>query len=164
MIIRNARVGDLPAIVDLRNYYILNSHALFESNPEKVEERQSWFEKYKTTGPHRILVAEENQKVVGYAYSSKYRDGEYFSQTVEVSVYIDPAQKRTGIGSALYEKLFLLLRQENIHCAVAGIALPNDASIRLHEKFSFEKVGVFSEYAVKNGAFISSIWMQRIFS
>jgi phosphinothricin acetyltransferase len=66
-----------------------------------------------------------------------------------------------GIGSALYHVLLDSLRSEDIHVAVAGIALPNDASVALHRKFGFTEVGIFEEYAIKRGAYVSSLWMQR---
>ena len=78
-----------------------------------------------------------------------------------MSVYIDPEVRATGVGSALYGALFEALRAQDLHLAVAGIALPNDASVALHRKFGFTDVGVFDEYATKHGAYISSLWMQR---
>ena len=162
MIIRHAETSDLPSLVDIRNYYILNSYALFDNRPETVQERLPWFEKYQKQGSHRLLVAVDNGKVLGCAYSSKYRDGEYFSKTVETSIYVAPAMNAKGIGSKLYQELFDIVSREDVHCAVAGIALPNDASVKLHEKCGFKKIGVFAEYALKNGNFISSLWMQRM--
>src|SRR4051794_26754496 len=114
MIVRHAEIIDLPALVEIRNHYILNSYALFDTRTETVEERLPWFERYHKRGPHRLLVALENEEIVGCAYSSKYRDGDYFSGTVETSVYIAPNMKSKGIGSALYEELFRIIKQENI--------------------------------------------------
>ncbi len=61
----------------------------------------------------------------------------------------------------MYEALFKKLETENLHLAVVGIALPNEASIALHKKFGFEEVGIFKEYAIKRGQYISSVWMQK---
>jgi L-amino acid N-acyltransferase YncA len=72
-----------------------------------------------------------------------------------------PEVRTKGVGTLLYQELFSLLKNEPLHLAVAGIALPNDASIALHKKFGFEEVGVFKEYAIKNCKYISSIWMQK---
>jgi phosphinothricin acetyltransferase len=80
---------------------------------------------------------------------------------VEFGIYLDPRFRGGGVGSALYECLFDQVSSEELHLAVAGIALPNDASVALHRKFGFTDVGVFEEYAVKHGAYISSLWMQR---
>lgn len=69
---------------------------------------------------------------------------------------------RPGVGSALYRTLFDSLAGEAVHVAVAGIAMPNNASDALHRKFGFTEVGTFREYAVKNGRYLSSLWMQRL--
>lgn len=122
---------------------------------------EGWFANYKETGPYRMLIYEENGVVQGCAFSSRYRDHFAFDQTIETSVYLSPDARTKGLGSLLYRELFRLLKDEPLHVAVAGIALPNDASVALHKKFSFEEVGVFKEYAIKNGMFVSSVWMQK---
>jgi phosphinothricin acetyltransferase len=160
--IRHATDSDLKAIVKIRNHYILNSNALFESTMETVESRFSWFAKFSSTGVQQIFVAEDKGEIIGYASSSKYRDGEYFAKTAEVSVYVKNGVAGKGVGTALYKKLFEVVATSGLHTLVAGIALPNEASINLHRKFGFGEVGAFKEYAVKNGKFISSMWMQKI--
>ena len=75
--------------------------------------------------------------------------------------WLAPEQRTKGLGSLLYEALFTKLKSEPLHLAVAGIALPNDASVALHKKFGFTEVGVFQEYAMKHGQRISSVWMQK---
>lgn len=67
-----------------------------------------------------------------------------------------------GVGSLLYRALFECLADEPVHVFPAGIAMPNDASVALHRKFGFTEVGTFGEYAVKNGQYINSLWMQRL--
>lgn len=161
MKIRYAKPEDLARLTEIDNYYIANSNATFLVEPRMAEDRREWFNKYKEHGPYRMLVCEENGIVQGCAFSSRYRDHFAFDQTIEVSVYLAPEVRTKGIGTALYQELFSLLKNEPLHLVVAGIALPNDASIALHKKFGFEEVGVFKEYAVKNGKYISSIWMQK---
>ena len=159
--IRNPLPTDLPALVAIDNYYIQNSYCTFDTDPRTVEERTKWFNSYKTTGPYRLLVATENGKVVGCCSSNKYRDHKAFEKTIEVSIYLAPECRSKGVGSLLYQKLFSDLKDEPLHLAVAGIALPNEASVSLHKKFGFTEVGVFNEYAVKNGAYINSMWLQK---
>ena len=108
------------------------------------------------------MVAQRGNRVVGYACSGRYRDHEAFRETVEVSIALGTSSRGQGVGTALYRELFECLAGEPVHVALAGIALPNDASVALHRKFGFSEVGVFREYAVKNGQYISSIWMQRL--
>lgn len=161
MDIRSAKTQDLASIVEIYNHSVLNSHATFDVELQSVESRKSWFEKFKETGPYRLLVAEDQGKILGFASSSRYRDHFSFDQSVEASVYIAPEAKGKGLGSAIYVALFEILKKENIHMVLAGVALPNEASLALHRKFGFQEVGVFKDYAVKNGLRISSMWLQK---
>jgi phosphinothricin acetyltransferase len=159
--IRAATREDLHRIVEILNYTIEESHATFATRPTNVTERRAWFEQFASTGPHRLLVAQHDGTVLGYAGSQPYRDHEAFRETVEVSIALDVSCRGQGVGTALYRALFDILVDEPVHVVLAGIALPNDASVALHRKFGFTEVGTFHEYAVKNGRYISSIWMQR---
>jgi phosphinothricin acetyltransferase len=160
-IVRAAQRGDLAQLVAIYNHYVEHSTATFDTEPTSVQDRWAWFETFSDAGPHRLLVAAEGERVLGCASSGPYRTHPAFAQTVEVGIYIDPEARSMGIGSALYGRLFEQLRSEALHLAVAGIALPNDASVALHRKFGFTDVGVFEEYATKYGAYLSSLWMQR---
>jgi phosphinothricin acetyltransferase len=125
-------------------------------------ERRDWFGRFAASGPYRLVVARGGDQVLGYACSQRYRDHEAFRETVEVSIALDPSSRGQGVGTALYRALVGRLdREPSVHVALAGIALPNDASVALHRKFGFAEVGTFREYAIKNGQYISSVWMQR---
>ena len=160
--IRYAKPEDLQALTDIYNFYVENSMAVFDIKPQSLEQRSAWFKKYDIKGPYRLLVATENGQIIGCACTSRYRDHTAFDQTAEVSIYLSPEQRAKGIGTLPYQKLFEEVRDENIHLLVSGIALPNVGSVNLHKKFGFTEVGIFQEYAVKNGQYISSIWMQKI--
>ena len=155
--------GDLPGIVGILNDVSLESDADFGTGPVTVAGRRGWFGQFSTTGPYRLFVARCDGRVVGYASSRRYRSHEAFQETVEVGVAIDAAYRGRNVGTSLYRALFDAIAGEPVHVAVAGIALPNDASVALHRKFGFTEVGTFREYAVKNGRYISSLWMQRVF-
>ena len=156
---------DLPAIVGILNYAAANSIAQFDTRPVSVAERRGWFGQFSAAGPYRLLVARRDDQVLGYACSQRYRDHEAFRETVEVSIALDVSSRGRGVGTALYRALFESLALDpSVHVALAGIALPNDASVALHRKFGFTEVGTFREYAVKNGQYISSVWMQRLCS
>jgi phosphinothricin acetyltransferase len=159
--IRAARSSDLIALTEIHNYYVLHSNATFDTRPLNADERQLWLEKYAKTGPYRLLVAEENKQILGYVSSHRYREHTAFTKTIETSIYLVPECQGKGVGSALYTRLFEELSKQDLHLALAGIALPNPASVALHQKFGFKEVGTFEEYAVKNGVFISSVWMQK---
>jgi phosphinothricin acetyltransferase len=153
---------DLHAIVAILNYTIANSDATFTSEPVTVTERRDWFERFSLTGPHRLLVARRGNQVLGYAASQPYRDHQGFRETVEVSIALHVGSRGQGIGTALYRALFEGLASERVHVALAGIVLPNDASVALHRKSGFTEVGTFHEYGIKNGRYLSSLWMERL--
>lgn len=151
-------------IVAIFNYYIENTNARFESEPFSVADKMEWFDQFNHTSKHRLIVACDGDNVCGFACSQQYRPGKAFEDTVEVTVYTAPDYRGDGLGSMLYNELFSILRSSGVHRALSGIALPNEASVSLHKKFGFSEVGVFHEYAKKNGQYISSIWMQREFT
>ena len=161
MKIRPARQTDIPAITDLFNFYIANTNARFEEEPLTLEDRAQWFKGFQTNPKYRVIVAELEDKLIGFACSQQYRSLAAFADTVEVTIYLDRDAKGKGAGSMLYEELFSQLRAHGVHRALSGIALPNDASIALHEKFGFRKIGVFDQYAQKNGEYVSSIWLEK---
>ena len=161
MNIANARTSDAPALLALRNHTIAHSFATFDEAPLRLAGVQDWIGGFAGSGPHRLLVAHDGDRLLGYCSSQPYRAHPAFSRTVETSIYVAPDAIRIGVGSALYGRLFADLAGLGLHRAVVGIALPNDASIRLHTRFGFALVGVFDEYAHKNGRAISSQWMQR---
>ena len=161
MNIDNARAADADALLALRNHYIAHSFATFDEAPLRLAAVQDWIAGFGATGPHRLLVARDGERLLGYCSSQPYRAHPAFARTIETSVYVAPDAARAGTGSSLYGRLFADLAREGLHRAVAGIALPNEASIRLHARLGFRPVGVFDEYAHKKGRAISSQWMQR---
>jgi phosphinothricin acetyltransferase len=160
--IAQATADDLAGIVEIYNYTAAHSIANFDARPVSVAERRGWFEQFSSAGPYRLLVARRGEQVLGYACSQRYREHEAFRETVEVSIALDVSCRHQGVGSSLYRALLDGLADEPVHVMLAGIALPNDASVALHRKFGFGEVGTFREYAVKDGEYLSSIWMQRL--
>jgi L-amino acid N-acyltransferase YncA len=106
-------------------------------------------EKYSAT--HQFLVAEEGGEVVGYAYACRWRERPAYDWSVEVSVYVGADHQGGGIGRALYAELFDRLRAQGFRVAVAGITLPNPASIALHERLGFEPIGALRKVGWKLG-------------
>ena len=111
---------------------------------------------------HGWLVAEADGEVVGYAYGSPHRSRAAYSSSCDVAVYVDPAHSRMGVGRALYAALLPLLAEKGYHAAFAGIALPNDASIGLHEAMGFAPVGIYREVGWKLGGWRDVGWWQRL--
>lgn len=109
---------------------------------------------------HPWLVAERDGEAVGFAYAAPHRARAAYRWTAETSVYVAQARQRDGVGRALYEALLELLRRQRLHRALAGITLPNAASVALHEALGFEPVGVYGEVGFKAGAWRDVAWWQ----
>lgn len=161
-VIRDACTKDVAALTELYNQYILKTTITFDLTPYTVEQRkESWFDYYSSSGRYRLLVAEQEGAVLGYASSSQFRKKAAYDTSVETSIYLRDEAKNQGLGSELYRKLFEELRAEDVHRAYAGITLPNDASIAIHEKFGFEKVGLFRDVGRKFGRYWDVAWMEK---
>ena len=160
--IRDVEPADAAPLTDIFNHYIEHAHSSFDEAPVSVESIANWVGFYGAEGQHRLLVAVEAGTVVGYASGSAYRAPHLaFRHTIEVSIQLAPGVRGRGIGTQLYAGLFDALQDQPIHRALAGVALPNPASVALHRRFGFREVGVFNEYAIKNGGYISSAWMEK---
>ncbi|HEY4278170.1 MAG TPA: GNAT family N-acetyltransferase [Conexibacter sp.] len=109
---------------------------------------------------HAFLVAERDGRVAGYAYAGPHRERAAYRWATTVTIYLDPAFHRQGIGRELYSELFERLRQRGFLIAAAGITLPNDASVGLHESFGFELVGIYRSIGWKAGAWRDVGWWQ----
>lgn len=109
---------------------------------------------------HAWLVAEVDGRVLGYAYGGPHRERAAYNRTVEVSAYIDKSAHRTGLGRTLYTQLFARLKDQGYRLLVAGITLPNEASVGIHEALGFEPVGVYKNVGYKNGRWWDVGWWQ----
>ncbi len=148
MNIRPARSDDAGQIAAIYDHYITTSHATFEMEPiDGAEMLQRMNDGWAAGYP--FLVCERDAEILGYAYGRQFRPRRAYLHSIEVSVYIKKDKEGKGIGSLLYQALFDEIRNKNFHTIIAGISLPNDASIRLHEKFGFNKVAHFCEVGRK---------------
>ncbi len=161
MIVRPATADDLERINDIYNHFVLHSQATFDVEPITIERRREWFTHYSTSGPHRLLVADDDGIVTGFATSSPFRPRAAYATSIETSVYCDPDKLGMGIGSKLYARLFEDIKGEDLHRAYAGISLPNDASVSLHERFGFVKVGEYTEVGRKFGRYWNVGWFEK---
>jgi L-amino acid N-acyltransferase YncA len=161
MHIRPAETDDAVEIAYIYNYYIATSHATFEIEPVDAVEMERRLDDARQNR-YPFLVAEDNDEIVGYAYAHEYRVRCAYRQTIEVSVYVKPGHDGKRIGTTLYEQLLNEIRQRDFHTIVAGIALPNDASIALHEKFGFQKAAQFREVGRKFDRWIDVGYWQLV--
>jgi phosphinothricin acetyltransferase len=107
---------------------------------------------------HPWLVAEQDGHVVGFAYGSPHRERAAYRWAADVTVYVSPAAQRRGVGRALYEQLLSDLARQGVHVACAGITLPNEASVGLHEAIGFVAVGVYRRIGFKQGKWRDVGW------
>ncbi len=150
--IRPVQLSDAQALVDIYTPYVRDTVISFEEEP--ITEVEMAARIARVTAAYPWLVEEEEGAVLGYAYGSSWRTRPAYRFTVETTIYLARGQHGKGIGSRLYESLLVDLRQRGFHSALGGIALPNEPSIRLHEKLGFRKVGHMAEAGWKFGAWV----------
>jgi phosphinothricin acetyltransferase len=158
--VRPAVDDDAAAIAEIYNHYVRTSHATFDVEPVGIDERREWLAEH-ADGRHRVFVALDDEHVIGFARSGRYRLRPAYETTVETGAYVDPTSVGRGVGVALYRALFEALEGQEVHRALAGIALPNGASIGLHERFGFRRVAHFSEQGRKFGRYWDVDWYER---
>jgi L-amino acid N-acyltransferase YncA len=158
--LRPATSIDAARCAEIYAPYVTDNWVSFELDPPDAAEMARRIENYGTS--HGWLVAEVDGKIAGYAYGSPHRMREAYATSADVAVYVDAAFARTGIGRQLYEALFPLLKHRNIHAIFAGIALPNEASIGLHQTMGFTPIGIYRQVGWKMGAWRDVGWWQRL--
>ncbi len=158
--VRYAQANDLPRLTEIYNHYVRTTAITFDLEPVTVEERRAWLAQFSTTGPHRLFVAEEDI-VVGYAGSHQFRDRAAYDTTIETTIYCAPEATGRGIGRLLYDALFEALRGEDLRLAVAGMTLPNAASVALHERFGFTSAGVMHGVGRKFDRYWDVGWYEK---
>ncbi|WP_018548230.1 GNAT family N-acetyltransferase [Streptomyces sp. LaPpAH-108] len=161
--VRPGTAADLGALTDLYNHYVRETAVTFDTAEFTQEGRRPWLLSHPEDGPYRLMVATEphSQRILGYATSSPHRPKAAYATSVETSVYLAPEATGHGVGSLLYTALFAALAQEDVHRAYAGIALPNEASVRLHTRFGFRHLGTFGEVGRKFGRYWDVAWYEK---
>jgi phosphinothricin acetyltransferase len=163
LIIRGIEQGDLPALLEIYNHYVLNTPITFDIEPRTLEQRQAWFDSFAPAGRYRCFVAVNDGRVLGWASSHRYNDRAAYDTTISASIYLAPEACGQGLGRRLYATLFEALAIEDIHRIFGGITLPNQASVGLHRSFGFEPVGVYREVGRKFGRFWDvAAWLKAL--
>ncbi len=150
--IRDATRDDAGAVAEIYNPYVLGSTVSFEEEAVTTAEMGDRIASH--GGDHPWLVLEERGLVLGYAYASRWRERCSYRGSAETSVYVAGDARGRGIGKALYEALIERLSANGMHVAIGGVALPNDASVALHESLGFRQVARFPEVGRKFGRWI----------
>lgn len=161
IIVRPAKIADLPRIVEIYNHYVTTTPITFDLEPVTVEGRVPWFEEH-TAGPrYQLFVADEGGRIQGYAGTGRFRDKAAYDTTAETTIYCAADAGGRGIGTMMYRTLFEALKDADLHRLVGGITLPNEASLALHRRFGFTAVGTFTENGRKFDRYWDVIWMER---
>jgi L-amino acid N-acyltransferase YncA len=161
-LIRPATIGDAKRIAAIYNHYIAITTISFEEEPVSEADMA---QRIADVGAAKLpwLVMLDGDTLIGYAYATKWRARPAYRFAVETSVYFDPQHAGKGAGTMLYEALLAELRQRELHLAIGGIAQPNDASVRLHERLGFKKVAHFSEVGLKFGRWVDvGYWQLKL--
>jgi len=159
--VRPAARADLARLTEIYNHYVLNTPVTFDVDPYTIERRQAWFDQFGPSGRYRLLVAEENGVILGYAGTMRWRPKAAYETTVETTIYCAPDAVGKGVGGRLYGALFDALRGEDVHRFVAGYTMPNAATASIHERFGFKVVGIFTEVGRKFGKYWDVCWTER---
>lgn len=157
--IRDASPADAPAICAIYNPYVASTVITFEETPvtaEAMAERIADIQR-----AHAWLVAEVNGEIAGYAYGGPWRTRTAYRYATETTIYLAPGHAGRGLGRTLYEALLADLARRGYHCAMGGVALPNPASVALHEKVGFAQVAHFREVGRKFDRWIDVGYWQR---
>jgi len=154
--IRVAQPSDAEAMAAIYAPIVRDTTISFEVEPPTAAEMARRIGA--TLATHPWLVAERDGLVIGYAYAGRHRDRAAYRWSVDVSAYIDECARRSGAGRALYEKLIAILKRQGFHAAFAGIALPNEPSVGLHEAAGFRPVGIYKEVGFKHGQWRDVGW------
>lgn len=153
LVIRSAEQGDLPALLDIYNHYVVNTPVTFDLEPRTLAQRQEWFDQFSVTGKYRCFVAARGATAVGYACSARFKEKEAYATSIETSIYLAPGEGGKGLGRRLYESLFAALKGEDIHRAFGGVTLPNPASVGVHTALGFGHIGTYPEIGRKFGRY-----------
>ncbi|MDP4177669.1 MAG: N-acetyltransferase family protein [Bacillota bacterium] len=157
--IRNAEEKDIEDILDIFNYAILNTTAIYEYKIHTLEDRKQWYKEKMQKG-YPLLVFEEDNKVVGYATFGSFRAWPAFKYTIEHSVYVHKDYRNRGIGTKLLRELIKTADEKGYATLVAAIDSLNENSIKIHEKIGFKYSGTVTKAGYKFGKWLDLVFYQ----
>jgi phosphinothricin acetyltransferase len=160
-VLRPAAAADSESIARIYNHYVQNTVVTFEEEPLSAQAMATRIADIQGLSLP-CLVAEIDNGIAGYAYATRWKARHAYRYSVETTIYLEHGRQRHGIGSILYSGLLSSLRERGIHVAIGGAALPNDASVALHEKLGFEYVATFHQVGFKHGRWVDVAYWQRM--
>ncbi len=159
--VRSALPADAEAIARIYNYYVHNTVITFEEEPVSAQTMATRIAEIQNASLP-WLVAELEGTLVGYAYASRWKSRSAYRHSVETTIYLERGHEGRGIGKRLYSELLSRLRAQGIHVAIGGAALPNEASVALHEKLGFERVATFRQVGFKQNRWVDVAYWQLL--
>jgi len=159
--IRPATASDAGAVAAIYNPYVADSVITFETEAVTTGEMATRIADVRSANLP-WLVAVDGDRIIGYAYASKWKGRCAYRYAVESTVYLDAARHGRGIGKALYVALIDELRSRSMHTVIGGIALPNPASVALHERLGFQNVALFKQVGFKHDRWIDVGYWQKL--
>lgn len=160
LILRDPIPDDVPAITAIYRHYVENTVITFELEPPDEAEMAARIDAMRQKG-HPYFVGERGGRIIGYAYASTYRPRPAYRFACEDSIYLDPDETGKGTGTAMLAELIERSRKAGFHQMIGIITEGTTASVRLHEKFGFETLGVFPELGFKFDRWLGIIHMQK---
>jgi phosphinothricin acetyltransferase len=162
MLIRRALASDVPAILEIYNDAVLNTTASYDYEPRTLEHRQAWFNEHERTNYPMFVAADESGAVVGWSALNPFHARVGYRFTTENSIYIAAAHRGKGLGGKLLAPLIEGAKQRGLHAILAVIDADNQPSIRLHARFSFEKVAHLKQVGFKFNRWLDVVYMELI--
>jgi len=159
--LRDATEQDLPAILDIYNDVLLTTTAIYSEKPHTLEMREVWFRERKDAG-FPVIVAEQDNILVGFATYGHFRAWPCYRFTVEHSVYVHKDKRGQGISKILLDEIISIAKAAGMHTLIAGIDSENEISIQLHLKFGFIQVARFKEVGFKFNRWLDLIFLELI--
>jgi len=157
--IRKATEKDIPEILEIINYEILNSTVIYDYEERSFAQQLEWFQnKEKKNMP--VLVAEKEEQVAGYATFGIFRPWAAYQFSIEHSIYVHKEARGLGIGEKLMKELLQIAKERKYHTIIAGVDGSNEGSYRFHKKFGFKEIGRFNQIGYKFDKWLDLIFMQ----
>jgi L-amino acid N-acyltransferase YncA len=159
--VRPAQASDAATIAGIYNYYVHHTVVTFEEEAASVPEMARRISAVQSESLP-WLVAELDGVVIGYTYASKWKTRSAYRRSVETTIYLERGREGRGIGKHLYSTLLTELKSRGLHVAIGGAALPNEASVALHEKLGFERVATFRQVGFKQDRWVDVAYWQIV--
>jgi phosphinothricin acetyltransferase len=159
--IRAASQADAGQVAHIYNYYVANTVITFEEHPVAADDMSARIAEVQGQGLP-WLVAEADSQVVGYSYATRWKSRSAYRHSVETTIYLKNGLGGRGIGKPLYSALFPILQRQGMHAVIGGAALPNAASVALHESLGFERVATFRQVGFKHDRWVDVAYWQLI--